>query len=275
MLYYFLYLPLGMEKEIKDNIECKDFREAVDSGVIRREPSFTLNGVNYHTFDKGLQMICANRYLLYQQDLQSYQAYGMSMETSKDYVAEMIDHQDSLEKAMRNEDMDMVKKYFDDLKLTTLVYKEHQTNFNIISAILELNAISFLAPCENPYVVDFDYMAKKITNWANALASGEGGEFLTFFWKLSGLESQKWMQSLVPLILHQGIPMENLSEKERNKRQIEENILVLDIIRAKKHIADLIASKSSLNPARRLRILSNYLKVKLRGQISSNIFNIQ
>lgn len=267
-----------MEKEIKiipDNIPSKDFKEAIDKGIIKRESIFTLNGIEYHTFDKGLQMICANRYLLYQQDLQSYQAYGMSMDISKDYVAEMIEHQDSLEKAIRNEDMDMVKKYFDDLKLTTLVYKEHQTNFNVISAILELNAIAFIAPCENPYVVDYDYMAKKITVWSEALASGEGGEFLIFFWKLSGLAEQTWMQSLVPLILRQGVPIEQLSESEAKKRQIEENILVLDIIRAKKHIADLIANKSSLNPVRRLRILSNYLKVKLKGQISSNIFNIQ
>jgi hypothetical protein len=263
-----------MEKEIKDNIPHIDFTEAVQKGIIDSKPTFSLNGINYHTFSKGLQMINANRYLLYQQDLQSYQAHGMSIEISRDYVAEMIEHQDSIEKAIRNEDMDMVRKYFDDLKLTTLVYKEHQTNFNVISAILELNAITFIAPCENPHVVDYDYMNMKISAWGKALASEESDAFLSFFWKLSGLKEQDWMQSLMPSILHQGTPMENLSEIQKNKRQIEENILVLDIIRAKKHIADLLASKSSLNPARQLRTISNYLKVKLRDRVSSNIFNI-
>jgi hypothetical protein len=263
-----------MENKIKDNIPHKDFAEAVEKGIIDSEPIFTLNGIKYHTFSKGLQMINANRYLLYQQDLQSYQAYGMSIEISKDYVAEMIEHQDSIEKAIRNEDMDMIRKYFDDLKLTTLVYKEHQTNFNVISAILELNAIAFIAPCENPHVIDFDYMNKKILYWGNALASVEGGDFLSFFWKLTSLKEQDWMQSLMPSILHQAIPMEQLSEIQKNKRQIEENILVLDIIRAKRHIADLLASKSSLNHARQLRITSNYLKLKLKDSISSNIFNI-
>ena len=262
------------DKMHKDNIPCAEFKEAQSKGILQKHRAFVLNGIEYYTFEKELQMICANRYLLYMQDLQSFQAFGMTMEVSKDYVAEMLEYQDKLDTAISNGDLDMARKHMDDLKLTSLVYKEHQNNFNIISAILDLNAISFIAPCENPYVVDYDYMNKKIMDWSRALSAEEGAEFLTFFWKLSSRGDQSWMSSLMQSIRHQGKELSQMSESEIRERRLSENILTLDILRAKKRLEDLIAGKSSLSRVRQSRIMSNFLKWKHRDLLSLNIFNI-
>ena len=64
--------------EIKENIPCTAFKEAQDAGGIKKAPSFTIGGIEYYTFEKDLQNISANRFLLYQQDLATRQDFGMS-----------------------------------------------------------------------------------------------------------------------------------------------------------------------------------------------------
>ena len=118
---------------LKGNIPCKEFTEAIEKGILQREPIFELNGLNYYTFEKELNMICANRYLAYQQDIQTYTTFGMSAKINKDYINEIKEHRGNLEKAIQNEDREMIDKHFKSLELSSLVYEQHQKESNIIS----------------------------------------------------------------------------------------------------------------------------------------------
>jgi hypothetical protein len=261
------------DEALADNIPCKDFSEAIEKGIIVRTPIFTLNGVNYHTFANNLQMICANRYLAYQQQIQAWSTFGMNMEVSKDYINDALEQNNRMFDNLH--DPESLREIVDQQAMILKTYREHQTNFNLISAIIEMNSISFISPCENPYVVDWEYNHKKMKSWELALASEGGTEFLGFFWKLSSRPDQRWMTLLVESMKHLAKPVEQMTETERAAKNYSDNLLIMEISQHKKHLDDLINSKSLKNRVKQSRIMSNLLKLKWNERVYSTIFNIE
>ena len=263
-----------LDQSIPENIPCKDFQEAIDKGIIQRECVFELWGKAYFTFANDLQMICANRYLAYQQAIQQWSTFGMSMEVSKDYINDALDNL----KEMRDnvDDRDILIEKIEMASRTLQVYNEHQKNFNLVEAIIELNAVSFITPNENPYQISWDLNIKKIADWEKALTSEEGAEFLTFFWKLSSRKDQSWMHSLVESMKHLVKPLEQMNQQEIEAKAKSESLLAWDISMHKKHLEDLLTSKNLKNHAKQSRTISNLLKLKwnsLAYSITSSIRN--
>jgi hypothetical protein len=259
-----------MLEEIEENIPCKDFADAVEKGIITREPIFTVSGINFHGFSNGLQMICANRYLQYMEHLQFWDSIGMSAEISRDYVEECLEQiEDAKEKI---DDPRMLKKKLDDAILTLRIYKEHQDSFNIVGAMLDLCSIAYISPFENPYKIDYEYTAKKIMLWQGAIVEG-GEEFLLFFWKLSSSEDQNWMTRLTDTMSLWAKEESQMTPAEKEKMTSSRNLLILDISRHKELLSELKHGQSSSNPAKLSRSMLSLAKLKWNRLASSTIYN--
>lgn len=262
-----------LNESLQDNIPCKDFKEAIEKGIIVRNPIFVLNGVGYHTFANDLQMICANRYLAYQQQIQAWSTFGMNMEISRDYVNDALEQNDRMLDNL--DDRDMLKEIINSQAMTLKTYREHQVNFNLASAIIEMNSISFIAPCENPYLIDWEYNMKKMRAWELALYSEEGGDFLRFFWKLSSRSDQRWMSLLVESMKHLVKPVDQMTKEEIEAKNRSENLLIMEISQQQRHLDDLLKNKNLKNRVKHSRIMSNILKLKWNKSAYSTIFDIK
>ena len=259
--------------EIKENIPCTAFKEAQDAGGIKKEPSFTIGGIEYYTFEKDLQNISANRFLLYQQDLATRQDFGMSEAIVKDYLEEVNEHNEKALKAFYNDDMDMLKKAIQDQQNTISIIKEHRLNTNLVAIMLEFGATCFIAPCESPYVVDFEFHSRKMLDWGQYIATEEGESFLPFFWKLSSNGEQNWIPLLVQSMSHLAKSPEEMTESELIRSEKSEYILAWEILNHKSHLEDLIKQKSLSKPARAYRTMLSLLKKKLNKRAYSIISN--
>jgi hypothetical protein len=259
------------ENQKKENIAHKDFSEAIEKGIITREPVFSVGGIDYHGFENGLQMICANRYLQYMEDMQAWSTVGMTYDVSKDYVNETIEQ---MEKALEDiEDPRLTSKRISEAILTMRIYKEHQEEFNIVSAMLNMCSIAFISPNENPYQIDFSYTARKVLHWQSAIVNNEE-DFLLFFWKLSSLEDQNWMTRLTDTTKLWAKEDSELTEKEIERKNHSRNLLILDISKHKGQLEDLRHGQDLLSPAKSSRVMSNLAKLKWNRVASSIISNI-
>jgi hypothetical protein len=263
----------GIDISLPQNTWNSEFKEAHDKGILTSLPVFVLNGIGYYTFEKGLSMMCANRYLLYQRDLESWQSYGMTLDIAMDYSTDMLELINEIR--INADDQERVLQKAEELAMVIKIRNEHEKNLNVIGAVLELNAMAFISASENPYLVDYEENAKKVLLWEKALASDGGREFLGFFWKLTSRQDQSWTELLVQSMRHQGKEESQMTEVEKAQKEYSRNVLIFELSKHKKHLTDLIQGKTGGKVAKQLRILSSYLKLKLSEQMYSTIFNTE
>lgn len=261
-------------KDIKrENIKCQQFDEAQGKGIVKLNPTFTLNGIEYYEFEDSLNMLHAERYLQILESLRYWQEIGMSKDIQLDYEQEAIE---KLEEArMYADDVKECTKLIDEALLSLRIAEEHKKNFNLIGVILEMCSISMINPCENPYKIDFSHNIGKVKSWVEALSteSEQSTELLLFFWKISSLNGSDWMQRLMDSTSF--TVKTNPTEEEKTQKIVQENLLILDILKAKELMDEYLAQRSLSKPVRLLRSIYSLAKLKLNGLAYSTIFNIQ
>lgn len=261
--------------EIKENIPCTQFKECQKAGGIKNKATFSINGIDYYTFEKDLQMISANRFLLYQQDLATRQNFGMSDSIATDYLKEIESYHSKIEKYTYDQDYEMLIKTCQEQRFAIEVLMEHKNNANLVALLLEFAATCFISPCEDPYVVDYDLHNKKIISWGLYLGTEEGASFMPFFWKACSNGEQDWIRQLVSSMRHLGLNREEMTEQELIRVEKSEFILGAEILKHKSHMEDLISNRNSSAHVRQLRTMLSYLKRTLNPLVYRTISNIQ
>lgn len=253
------------------NTPSLQFKEALEKGILSREPLFSINGVDFYVFAKGLTMISAERYIQYQEHLRFYNQIGLSKEISSDYINDAIEE---LEDLRRNaDDMREVISKTDSVITMLRVYEEHKSNTSIVGLMLELCSIALINPCENPYRVDYVHNAEKIKMMNLAMEQPNGDEFTLFFWKLSSLDSMDWIGRLMEFTPYWAKEESKMTKEEKEKYQTSQNLLILDILKTKKKLDDTRLGKGSSSRVKELRTTLNLAKQRLNSRVLNLISN--
>ena len=253
------------------NTPSLQFKEALEKGILNREPLFSINGVDFYVFAKGLTMISAERYIQYQEHLRFYSQIGLSKEISTDYINDAIEE---LEELRRNaDDMREVTKKADSVITMLRLYEAHKANTSIVGMMLELCSIALITPCENPYRIDYEYNAEKIKMMTLAMEQPNGEEFTLFFWKLTSLDSMDWIGRLMEFTPYWAKDENQMTKEEKENYQIAQNLLILDILKVKKKVEDIRLGKGSSNRVKGLRNTLNLAKLNLNSRVLRLISN--
>jgi len=253
------------------NTPCLDFSEALEKGIINREPMFEINGIKFYIFAKGLTMLAAERFLQYQENIRFWQEIGMSKEVSSDYINEVIE---KLEETRQSaDDARLVSAKLDEALVTLRVYEEHKRNFNYVGAMLEACSLAILTANENPYTVDLEHNSEKMKIFQAAMEAPNGHEFTVFFWKLSSLSSMDWLRQLMDFTPYWA--KETMSQEEINQYKSDQDLLTFDILKAKKLLETLRFGGGSSNRVRTYRSILNLVKKKSNTKVFSIISTLQ
>jgi hypothetical protein len=229
-----------MIKDLKENTACGQFEECQKLGIVNLEPDFDLNGIEFYSFTGDYDTMPTLRYLQIQSSVNSFEKFGMTYEVAKDYV------EDAIEQLLNvNVDDHDIKDKLNSLLITLKVFKSHQKELDQTGLLLELASLVYIMKKEDPYKVDFNTNAEKITLWANAIAAeGEQGRLLPFFSKSLNLQSA----GLTKLFSQFNM----LSTQVKSESQIAEanlmrNSLILDIAR----LQEGLQGSTQLSPLRK------------------------
>ena len=205
-----------------EKMACSQFAECQSLGILNLEPEFDLNGIGFYTFTGEYDSMPTLRYLQIQSTINSFEKFGMSYDVAKDYV------DDAVEQLMntRADDYDLQEK-LDALLITLKVFKSHQKELDQTALLLELASLVYVMKDENPYKVDFNKNAEKVTLWANAIASeGEKDTLLPFFSKKLNLKSAGLTR-----LFNQFSLLSTPTEEAQKEATLMRNSLILDIAR--------------------------------------------
>ncbi len=255
----------------KYNTPCADFTEALEKGIISRDPIFEINTIKFYVFAKGLTLMAAERFLQYQENMRFWREIGMSKEVSTDYINEVIEKLEETRNS--SNDSRLVSTKLDEALVTLRLYEEHKRNFNYVGAMLEACSLAIMTQNENPYTVDLEHNSEKIKIFQAAMDAPNGDEFTVFFWKLSSLPSMDWLQRLMDFTPYWA--KETMTPEEMNLYKSDQDLLTFDILKTKRLLETLKFGESSLSPVKIYRSILNLVKKKSNTKVFSIISTIQ